>query len=255
MTMDPTQRFSSRVENYLRYRPRYPQALIATLEKECGLTRSSLIADIGSGTGLLTELFLRHGNQVMAVEPNREMRQAAERLLMNSPGFCSIAGRAEGTTLPDQSVDFVVAGQAFHWFAPPPARAEFMRILKAEGWVVLIWNKRENDATPFLAAYEQLLRRYAIDYLQVDHTRRDESILEHFFGAPGFRLQCFCQKQELDWAGVRGRLLSSSYAPEEGHPNHEPMLRELERMFRTYETDGSVIFAYTTQMYFGHLSP
>jgi SAM-dependent methyltransferase len=251
---DPTLRFSSRVENYIKYRPHYPQALIATLRAECQLTSASPVADIGSGTGLLTELFLQNGNQVFGVEPNREMRAAGERLLRNYPGFQSVAGRAEATTLADQSVDFVVAGQAFHWFDRQKARREFLRILKPTGWVMLVWNERETRATPFLMAYEQLLERYALDYARVNHKQVDQAAVADFYGVPGFKVKTFDHWQVFDYAGVQGRLLSSSYAPEAGHPNYEPMLAELAKIFQAHQVNGRVGFGYTTRMYYGQLS-
>jgi SAM-dependent methyltransferase len=251
---DPTQRFSSRVENYIKYRPHYPADVIRTLAAESGLSPRSIVADVGSGTGISTELFLRNGNEVFAVEPNREMREAAERLLGDEPRFHSVDGRAEATTLPDSSADFIVAGQAFHWFDRDRARGEFLRILKPAGWVVLIWNERATGSTPFLAAYEQLLRRFATDYEQVNHTNIDEKTLDAFFGrAAAYRTVAFPNRQEFDLAGVQGRLLSSSYAPEKGHPNHEPMLAALRRIFDSHQTSGHVAFIYRTAMYVGRL--
>jgi ubiquinone/menaquinone biosynthesis C-methylase UbiE len=131
--IDSTKRFSSRVENYIKYRPGYPPAMLDLLKEKCGLTGGSMVADIGSGTGILTELFLRNGNQVIGVEPNREMREAAERLLGKDPKFTSVSGTAESTTLKDQSVDFIAASQAFHWFDREQARREFLRVLKPGG--------------------------------------------------------------------------------------------------------------------------
>ena len=156
---DSTQRFSDRVENYIRYRPSYPAQVLETLRSECGLSASSTVADIASGTGIFSRLLLEDGNRVYGVEPNREMRQAAERLLADFRGFMSIAGTAEATTLPDQSVEFATAAQAAHWFDLPKARKEFARILKPQGWAVLIWNERCTDTTPFLREYEELLLR------------------------------------------------------------------------------------------------
>src|SRR5437660_4475378 len=186
MTVTPTERFSNRVENYLRYRPRYPKEIVQLIETECGLRSESSIADIGSGTGILAELFLRNGNHVFGIEPNREMREAGERLLAIYTRFTSVAGTAEATTLPDQSIDLITAGQAFHWFDRDSCRKEFMRILRPGGWVVLVWNDRRIDSTPFLAAYEQLLVTYGTDYQQVDHKRIDSAVLREFFkGEPG----------------------------------------------------------------------
>ncbi len=251
---DVTQRFSSRVENYIKYRPGYPDEVIETLQNECGLTADSIIADVGSGTGILTEMFLRNGNLVYGVEPNREMREASERLLKDYPGFRSVAARSEETTLPDHSVDFVTAGQSFHWFDGEKARAEFIRILKPQGWVTLIWNERLTDTTRFLVAYEQLLKDYSTDYEQIDHRRINEDVIGDFFGSNQFKLRRFSNSQVFDYEGVKGRLLSSSYAPEAGHPNHEPMLAELERIFQAYQNEGKVVFEYVTQMYYGHIT-
>ena len=250
---DVTQRFSSRVENYIKYRPGYPNEVIETLRSECELTSSSVAADVGSGTGILTEMFLQNGNLVYGIEPNREMREAAERLLKDYPHFHSVAARAEETTLGGASVDFVTAGQAFHWFDREKTREEFARILKPQGWVALIWNERVTTTTPFLVAYEQLLKDYSTDYEQVDHRRIDDDVIRDFFGSDQFRLNQFKNVQVFDYEGVKGRLLSSSYAPEEGHPNYEPMLAELERIFQTYQDEGRVVFEYVTQMYYGQL--
>ena len=164
LATDPTRRFSSRVDNYIKYRPGYPSAVIDTLASECGLTEQLIVADVGSGTGILSELFLKHGNPVFGVEPNREMREAGERRLKQYPNFTSVNGTAEATTLPDRSMDFITAGQAFHWFDRIQTRKEFTRILKGGGWVALIWNDRHIDTSPFLCAYEDLLRQYGIDY-------------------------------------------------------------------------------------------
>jgi SAM-dependent methyltransferase len=252
--MDPTLRFSNRVENYIKYRPRYPREVIETLLKDCALTSSALIADIGSGTGALTGLFLENGNQVFAVEPNKEMREGAECLLGKYPGFHSIAGRAESTTLAGQSVDFVVVGTAFHWFDLKKARSEFLRILRPPHWVMLIWNDRDLRATPFLRAYDQLLRHYSIDYAREKHKSVYDTALTDFYGAGGFSSRTFRYLQELDFEGLKGRMLSSSYTPEQGHPNHEPMIAELRKIFQSNEVNGCVTFEYITRMYYGRLA-
>ncbi len=254
MISDSTKRFSNRVENYIKYRPGYPNDVIETLRSECGLTSDSIIADVGSGTGILTEMFLRNGNLVYGIEPNTEMREAAERLLKDYPQFRSVAAQAEETRLGAASVDFVTAGQAFHWFDRKKAGEEFTRILKPQGWVALIWNERVTKSTPFLVAYEQLLKDYSTDYEQVDHRRIDEVVIRDFFASPDFRLKQFKNLQVFDYEGVKGRLLSSSYAPEEGHPNYQPMIEELERIFQTYQDEGRIVFEYVTQMYYGQLS-
>lgn len=252
--LKPTERFSSRVENYIKYRPGYPKAIIELLQKECQLTDASIIADIGSGTGILTELLLKNGNPVYGVEPNQEMRAAAERLLSGFAQFHSVPATAEATTLPDKSMDLITAGQAFHWFDCGKARQEFLRILKPQGWIALIWNDRNISAHPFFKAYEQLLKTYATDYEAVGHKHTDTELFGSFFGAGAFKVATFPNEQVFDYEGLQGRLLSSSYAPEPGHPKHVPMLEELSAIFKQYQMNGKVTFQYDTVVYYGQLS-
>ncbi|MEM8504331.1 MAG: class I SAM-dependent methyltransferase [Cyanobacteria bacterium P01_D01_bin.1] len=255
MKADPTQRFSSRVESYVSYRPRYPVEVLKTLQTECRLTSASVVADVGSGTGFLSELFIDNGNQVLAIEPNLEMRVAGEKYLSNKPEFESIDGSAENTTLPGRSVDFVVAGQAFHWFDRSQAKCEFMRILKPMGWVMLVWNDRDTESTPFLAAYEQLLREYSTDYEQINHKQIDKTVLSAFFGAAPLHEKRFSYSQTFDYEGLKGRMLSSSYVPEAGHQNHEEMIARLWKIFQTYCGGDRVVFKYATRMFYSQIAP
>jgi ubiquinone/menaquinone biosynthesis C-methylase UbiE len=246
----PEQRFSDRVENYVRYRPTYPQAIIELLQREIGLNSASIIADIGSGTGISAELFLRAGCMVHAVEPNREMREAAERLLSHHPKFHRVNGGAHATTLANHSVDLIVAAQAFHWFNTPATRAEFSRILKPNGRIVLIWNERKLDATPFLSAYEQLLLNFATDYTKIRHENIDAGELGRFFIGP-YVTHTFANEQHFEFAGLKGRLLSSSYSPAEGQPRHDAMIAELQHIFDAHQILGQVAFAYDTRVHVG----
>jgi SAM-dependent methyltransferase len=250
-TSNATSRFSDRVENYIRYRPGYPPQVVEALREECGLTPLHVIADIASGTGIWTKILLESGNSVYGVEPNVDMRDAGERLLRVFPKFTSVDGKAEATTLADASVDFVTTAQAAHWFDRERARREFSRILKPGGWLVLLWNEREVDTTPFLRDYEQLLMTFGTDYAEVRHERTTDAVNEFYDPAP-YQERVFPMQQEFDYAGVEGRLLSSSYAPGPGHPKHEPMLRELRRIFEEHAQDGRVTFTYKTRAYFGH---
>jgi SAM-dependent methyltransferase len=247
-----TSRFSDRVENYVRYRPGYPPEALRVLKSECGLTAEHSVADIASGTGIWTRMLLQNGNAVSAVEPNVDMRQAGERFLAEFPRFSSVAGTAEATTLVDASMDFVTAAQAAHWFDRTRARREFVRILKLGGWLVLLWNERLTDSTPFLRAYEELLLGYGTDYEEVRHERTTDSVNDFFDPAP-YRERVFAMRQEFDYAGLEGRLLSSSYAPGPGHPKHAPMLEELRRIFEEHAAPGLVAFDYKTRVYFGRL--
>ena len=252
-TTDPTQRFSSRVDNYIRYRPGYPQAVLETLKRECGFTKSDTVADIGSGTGFLSKIFLDHGNPVVGVEPNADMRGAGEQFLRGYPNFTSVAGTAEATTLPDHSVHFVTAGQAAHWFKLEEARREFVRILKPGGWTVLIWNERKTDWTPFLSAYENLLLTYGTDYQEIRHERTSAEI-DSFFAPAPFQSKIFPYEQRFDYEGLEGRLLSSSYIPQSGDRKHAPMLQELRRIFEHFQRKGHVAFEYDTRMFYGRLA-
>jgi SAM-dependent methyltransferase len=251
---DYTQRFSTRADNYARYRPSYPEQVLDLLREECGLTPDSIVADVGSGTGILSELFLRNGNTVYAVEPNREMREAAERMLSHYQRFYSIDGTAESIGLPYRSVQFVTAGQAFHWFDPDRARAEFARILERGGWCVLVWNDRRTGSTPFLREYQQLLREYAPEYGRVTHKQLGGPDFDLLFGPGGYRTASFPNHQVFDFDGLRGRLLSSSYAPEPGHPGHDAMMARLREIFDAHRQDGKVTFEYDTQVFFGRLT-
>jgi SAM-dependent methyltransferase len=247
-----TSRFSGRVENYIRYRPGYPPEALQVLQNECGLAPNHVVADIASGTGIWTRMLLENGNPVFGVEPNTEMRQAGERLLASFPKFTSRAGTAEETTLADASIGFVTAAQAAHWFDRERSRREFARILKPEGWLVLLWNERLTDSTPFLREYEQLLLTYGTDYEDVRHEKTTDSVNDFFDPMP-FQARVFEMRQEFEYAGIEGRLLSSSYAPGPEHPNYAPMLRDLRRIFDAHAVAGRATFDYKTRVYFGQL--
>ena len=251
--MSHQNRFSSRVENYIKFRPGYPKEVIDILKADCGLTRSSKIADVGSGTGILAELLLKNGNRVFGVEPNEPMRTAAERLLSSFKEFVSIDGSAETTGLDSGSVDFVTAGQAFHWFDRDAAKIEFKRILKPEGWVVLLWNERSIDATPFLRDYEELLLKYGTDYQEIRHENVEQE-LGSFFFPQNFHAKSLPNLQVFDLEGLKGRSFSASYVPMPGHPNHAAFLSGLEELFKVHNTEGEVAFEYRTNIYFGQLA-
>ena len=250
---DAKQRFSNRVADYVRYRPGYPAETLSLLQKWCGLRPEHAVGDIGSGTGLLSKLFLDFGNHVFGVEPNVEMRAAGEEFLRDYPEFTSVAGSAEATTLPSDSVDFITAGQAFHWFQLKPAREEFRRILRIGGQAVILWNERLIDETAFLRDYEVLLRRFGTDYSKVNESYpRAEQMLE-FYSPNEFTSHALPNFQEFDFEGLSGRLRSSSYVPASGHPQFEPMMRELRRIFDAHQQGGVIRMEYRTRVYAGKL--
>jgi len=251
---DAKQRFSNRVADYMRYRPSYPPALWHLLAKECGLRRDHLIADIGSGTGLLSKLFLEHGNHVYGVEPNAEMRAGGEEFLREYPNFKSVNGSAEETTLTPASVEFITAGQAFHWFNVGKAANEFRRILKPGGWVVVAWQDRRMEDTPFARDYEGVLERFGIDYKKVKDSYPESDHIRQFFDAGTFQSRDLENHQVFDWAGARGRLRSSSFTPTEDHPNYAPMMAELRKIFEAHQQNGNVRMEYFARIYFGKLA-
>ncbi len=248
-----TERFSDRVDNYVRYRPHYPHAVLDCLSHECGLSPRAVVADVGSGTGILSELFLRHGNRVLGVEPNRAMREAGADSLRSFEAFESVDGTAENTTLPAESADFVTAGQAFHWFDVERCRCEFQRILRPGGWVVLAWNERR-EGTLFGQEYLELVRRFAVDYDRVKQKLVNETVLSNFF-AGGCETRTFPNAQTLDFQGLKGRFLSSSYTPQMDHPAYADMEATLRALFDGYAVDGKINFEYDTNVYFGQLPP
>lgn len=246
---DPKVRFSKRAIYYWKYRPPYPVALRQFIEQDLGLVRESIVADVGSGTGILSELFANHGSTVFAIEPNSEMRSIAEELLTKYPNFKSIEATAEDTSLPSASVDFITAGQAFHWFDPIKTKLEFSRILKPEGWVLLIWNVRKLS-TGLMREYDTLVSEFANRQIAFRSTkdRIGETGLHQFLGR--YKEKQFENHQVFDFEGLQGRLLSSSYVPLPGEERYAAMIAELRRIFDSSQRDGFVQFDYETEVYY-----
>lgn len=252
MVSDPVERFSTRVSNYVRFRPGYPAAIVDLLRHECALDTAARIADIGSGTGFLSRVFLDVGFRVTGVEPNREMRAAGDEILRAYPNFKSVEGTAEATTLEDRSYDLAVAGQAFHWFDPPRARREWDRILKPDRSAALIWNERW-PRTDVMRAIEEVIDRYSNDH---DRSIREggRSRIGEFFAPTKVQVAEFPNHQDFDFDGVKGRVFSCSYIPNEDDPRSGPMVEDLKRVFDAYQNDGVVRFEYRTEVYWGKLT-
>ncbi|CAN5445637.1 class I SAM-dependent methyltransferase [soil metagenome] len=245
---DTIERFSNRVANYVKYRPGYPPEVIPYLEYKCGLTHNKVIADIGCGTGISSELFLANCNPVFGVEPNAAMRAAAVEYLVQFPDFTPVHGTSEATGLPDASVDLVVAAQAFHWFDAEKTRPEFHRILNPGGHIVLIWNERQVDTTPFLIEYEAFLTKHANDYGAVRHENIEDDHLNRFFQKP-FGTATFQNRQIFDFEGLKGRMLSASYMPHETAEGYKAMVEELELLFAKHAENGRIRVLYDTNVY------
>lgn len=243
----PTERFSSRVEHYTRFRPSYPKETITVLREACGLSQDSLVADVAFGTGLFTRLLLENGNRVIGIEPNAGMRKAGEEYLANFPKFTSRAGTAESTSLDAQSLDLVTAAQAAHWFDRDKSLQEFRRILKPGGYLVLLWNDRLVDSEGFNRDYEQLVLLYGTDYGEVK--RRDAAAAHYFHDVPCTK-RVLPNYQRLDFEALQGRLLSSSYIPQLGEPSYAAMIADLRSLFETHQRDGRVQMEYDTKMFF-----
>jgi ubiquinone/menaquinone biosynthesis C-methylase UbiE len=250
----PTERFSETVQDYLQYRPSYPPEVLQVLIAECDLTKDTVIADVGSGTGFLAKLFLAHGNTVYGVEPNKEMRLAAESYLAAYPNFHSVDGAAEVTTLLNNSIDFITVGTAFHWFDAEKTKHEFKRILKPSGWVLLIWNVRNMQQSKLLQDYEKMLLTYCADYKQERAQQFDVAVLEKFFNPYVMQTKSFINRQQFNWNGLKGRLLSTSYTLRASDDHYEEMLDELKLIFDRHQQNGIVDFLYDTKLYYGKLN-
>lgn len=239
--------FARRASYYARYRPTYPTAVIDKLREMGALTEASIVADIGAGTGISTELFLKHGYQVWAVEPCREMRLEAEAQLSSYAGYKSREGTAERLPLADSSIDLVISGQAFHWFQPRPTRQEFVRVLRPPGFVALFWNRYLKTATPAMHAYSKLVSKY------FGPPRLETQVnLEAFYQRTFYSFEFVNDRQE-DFETVHGGLLSHSRAPLPGDPAYASMRLDLQRWFQRYADSGQVCFPCRTELHIGSL--
>lgn len=246
---DSVERFSNRVENYVKYRPHYPQAAADLFRNELGIGNDAVVADIGAGTGISSELFLKNGSTVYAIEPNELMREASLKYLEGREKFHSIDGTADAIPLADDLADLVTAGQAFHWFANEAAIAEFKRVLKPGGYIALMWNERQLDSTPFLSGYEQLIKEYSKDYEVIRHDKFDWDSIGRLLGGD-VTLATFSNPQVMDLEGIRGRMLSSSYIPTESDERYPEMIKDLDSLFAKHAENDKITVLYDTKVYF-----
>ena len=243
--------FTHRVTYYNRYRPSYPEALYQYLEEALGLRPEHTIADIGAGTGFASNWFACNGNPTYAVEPDMEMRQAAAWNYQSYPNYHVLAGTAEDTPLPDHSIDFVISGQAFDWFKQKEAAKEIRRILKPGGYVLLVWNERRTDSSPFLRQLENLLLRHVPAYAGQQKDAGESDAIASFYGTSNYGYETFDNCQVLNWEGLKGRLLSTSFMPDDSQPEYHNLLKSLHRGFRAHAIGGQVKVDYVTKLYYG----
>ncbi|MGN6637886.1 MAG: class I SAM-dependent methyltransferase [Mucilaginibacter sp.] len=253
MAHDPTKRFTNRVTNYVKYRPGYPKAVVDHLAKCVHLTTGTVIADVGSGTGIFSKLLLERDFTVFAVEPNEAMRSEAEQQLKHFPGFHSVEGTADATGLPAKSVDLIACAQAFHWFNTSEAKVEFKRILKPGGNVALIWNNRDIEADDFAVAYELLLKQQSGDYERINHQNLAETDFVRFFKNGKYSLTKFPNQQIFNFEQLAGRAFSSSYVPAEETEGGKAFKSHLQQLFDSYQQNSKVVFRYNTEVYLGKL--
>lgn len=246
-----TERFGNLVEDYDRYRPTYPAEVMCCLTQEAGLTPEVQVADVGSGTGISSAPFVDLGCTVHGVEPNAPMRAAAERRFVTCPNFHSVDGSAEQTSLPDACVDWVVAAQAFHWFDRRRAQQEFQRILRPGGQVILLFNERLNDATPFLRDYEDALLKHAIDYTQVNHANLSTEVFDAFYHH--YTRRVFPNEQVMNLDGMMGRVRSCSYVPHPGDAGWPALEQAMREIYARHQVEDRIVFLYETQVYWGTL--
>ena len=245
-----TTRFSDRVADYVRYRPNYPAEMMSILEQKTGLNAIWTVADIGSGTGLSSLRFIEAGNLVYGVEPNFEMRQASQTFFQGNRNFKAIDGTAEQTTLLTKAIDLVFCGQAYHWFDFEQTKVEFNRILKPKGVIVLAWNER-SATDPLQQAYEQMMRDLIPEYSKVTQKNIDVENIRTFLAPRHLEVVTLPNQQIFTLEELKGRLLSSSYAPKEGTENYETVMEAVTQIFERYQENGKVVFRYDTKLYIG----
>ena len=260
--MNSTTRFTGRSKQYVKYRPSYPPQVLSHLRETIGWSQEKRIADVGAGTGIFTKLILEQGNEVVAIEPNDDMRSelmeqlqsyVTEQNTQHSNKLSVRNGSAEMTGLSDHSVDGIVCAQSFHWFDQKRARAEFIRVLKPQADVVLLWNQRDVQASQFVRDYESLFMQYGEQYNAVKHKQMNVDVLTSFFGRKP-QLVSFYYEQPLEYEQLIGRIQSSSFSITEQDTRYEAFMNDIKAIFSRHEQAGIVKMIYRTDVYWGKLT-
>jgi ubiquinone/menaquinone biosynthesis C-methylase UbiE len=249
--MNTYSRFSSKAERYARYRPDYAPEAIRLILDVVHLSPSSTVADIGSGTGILTRHFLEHAESVYAVEPNQEMRQYAEHALGSQPAFHSLVAKAEAIPLPDHSLDLISVGQALHWFEPQAVRQEFLRLLKPGGWLAILFISY--DETELTKALQRL---QTPEYgWQSRKSGRPEEMSKDFYYGNAQYIGCrFANPRSETWESFFGEIISSSYAPDPDHPQFARYEKAAREIFTDFQTGGMITIPFATEIYLGQVT-
>jgi SAM-dependent methyltransferase len=243
--------FSRKALDYARGRPAYPAALFEHIERHLGAGESLRIADVGAGTGLLTQGWLERGHAAFAVEPNDEMRAAADKLLGRDPRYRSVAAPAEATTLTAAAFDLVTAAQSFHWFEPVAFRRECLRILRTAGQVALIWNDRASDSA-VQTALDSVFEEFGGIQRTAQAVRQSQQQgVQAFFGAGAFGTWRFDHAQQLDREGLRGMVFSRSYMPAADSPAGLAAARKIDALFNAFATNDVLSLPYRCVLFLG----
>jgi SAM-dependent methyltransferase len=248
------ERFTGLADIYAKYRPSYPDDLIHYLYSEVGLSENSVIADIGSGTGILTELLLKENSTVYSVEPNEDMRRTAEAALSRYPNFISVNGTAENTSLNASSLDFITVAQAFHWFDRQAFKAECQRVLKSNGKVILVYNGRDGESE-LVMENNAVNFRYNPDYMAASGGMRGNDVRAYadFFRGGVCDYKVFRNDVVYDEDGFIGRNLSGSYAPKKESENYQPYVSALNQLFEKFSRNGTLLLPYLTRSLIGEV--
>ena len=250
----PSDRFTQTVQDYVKINPFYLEDVLRFLVDECQLSKHRTIAGIGTGTGFVSRLLLEYGNVVYGVEANPLMRDTMIEEFRRYPSFSGVDGTAENTSLDNKSIDIIMAGTAFHWFDLEKTKAEFKRVLKPQGWVLLIWNVRNPFKTDFLIDYENYILKHGKDFRKGNENKTDDDLIQDFFRPFEAKVKSFTNIQQFNWEGLVGKLSSTSHCLKPDDANYEEMLRELRDLYEKHQLNGLVDFEYVTNMYYGHLN-
>lgn len=247
-------KFNGMGKVYSKYRPSYPLNFVDYLFTDVGMSQSSIIADVGSGTGILTRQLLEKGSNVYGIEPNADMRVIAETNLNNFPGFTSVSGSAENTTIDDNSVDYITVAQAFHWFDREKFKKECQRILKPEGKVILVWNTRDNENELVIENYE-VNRKYCPNFKGFSdgmYGKTNNDDFSDFFNGE-YETKVFLNNLIFDMDGFIGRNLSASYALKSNDAQYNDYVNELKKIYEKYSNNGQLIMPNLTRSYVGNV--